>query len=149
VRILLALLERPHTVSELQRLCDGASDKTIYRALTAIEQAGVSLERGRGRPTVSITDTARAELAQLITPTQETTMTTYTDILSSCRCFCIDSAIEQGWDGEPDDYETTAGDMEWITEQFQRQVGRKPTAEEWRAAGMWYPGMADAYFDVP
>ncbi|MGE0289100.1 MAG: hypothetical protein AB7I42_22760 [Bradyrhizobium sp.] len=57
---------------------------------------------------------------------------------------CIAEARAQGYDGTDKDFEYTAFDMQWITEQVEARVGRKPTEAEWRdAAG--FPWTACEY----
>lgn len=58
------------------------------------------------------------------------------EILSAELAACIATAREQGWVGEDGDYEHTAEDLEYVTE----VLGRKPTREEWRAAGLHWVG---------
>lgn len=62
-----------------------------------------------------------------------------TDLAEAIRSYaaeCRDTAREQGWEGEDDDFEYTTADMDYITS----QVGRLPTREEWASAGFGYVG---------
>lgn len=47
---------------------------------------------------------------------------------------CEHDARKQGFDGEV--YNPTAQDLRWVCE----QLGRKPTAQEWSAAGLAWVG---------
>ena len=49
---------------------------------------------------------------------------------------CIEKAREQGWTGADSEYEHTAGDLEWVTD----ELGYLPTREQWKEVGLLYVG---------
>lgn len=65
---------------------------------------------------------------------------TLSDLLTACRA----DARDQGWDGNDAEYEYTAEDLRWVTDQW----GRLPTREEWRAAGLEWVGEVHVAEDI-
>ena len=51
---------------------------------------------------------------------------------------CYRTAYEAGFDGKFDEYEFTAPDLHWVTE----ELGYKPTEAEWKEAGLGWVGGA-------
>lgn len=64
-----------------------------------------------------------------------------TERIRSMLKSCIDDARKQGWIGDDSDYEHTEEDLEWVT----TELKRRPTREEWAAAGLSHVG--DAHVD--
>ena len=61
-----------------------------------------------------------------------TTTQTAADAIRTILAANVQVARAQGWQGEDDEYEQTAQDLEYVV----RELGRKPTAEEWSDAGL-------------
>ncbi len=59
-----------------------------------------------------------------------------TNTLSTLLASCISDARANGFDGADAEYEYTVADLEYVTD----QLGRKPSREEWVAAGLRYVG---------
>lgn len=51
---------------------------------------------------------------------------------------CVQEARDQGFEGSADEYDYTAADLEWVTD----QLGYKPTRRDWEGAGLEYIGSA-------
>lgn len=59
---------------------------------------------------------------------------TLSDLLNDCFL----AAQDQGFDGDRDSYEYTPADLEYVTD----MLGRKPSRQEWAAAGLPHVGGA-------
>ncbi len=63
-------------------------------------------------------------------------MSTPLDTLRASLALCRSLAREQGWEGADAEYQYTAEDLHFVTD----EIGRKPTREEWAEAGIRWVG---------